>query len=80
MINILYSNNLFLGNILMKSFPFFFLLMFCTAYAIARQSQNAPVSDNPFFSEYKTPFQVPPFDLIKIVTAQRKISQLRLVL
>ena len=24
-----------------------------------------PASENPFFSEYKTPFQVPPFDIIK---------------
>lgn len=27
--------------------------------------QSAPTSNNPFFSEYTTPFGVPPFDLIK---------------
>ena len=29
------------------------------------QPEEKPASENPFFAEYKTPFQVPPFDIIK---------------
>ncbi|MBN1397206.1 MAG: peptidase M3, partial [Bacteroidetes bacterium] len=49
----------------MKSLPYFFLMFFCVTIMIAQQSENKNESGNPFFSEYKTPFQTPPFDLIK---------------
>jgi peptidyl-dipeptidase Dcp len=35
--------------------------MILTGY---KNNEKDPVTDNPFFSEYKTPFQVPPFDKI----------------
>jgi len=40
---------------------FFILLLFCCFVVISCSSQN----DNPFFSDYNTPFGVPPFEQIK---------------
>lgn len=40
------------------------LLLTLTAAVMISACKNEKKSDNPFFSEYSTPFQVPPFDLI----------------
>jgi peptidyl-dipeptidase Dcp len=40
-------------------------LVVLAAAACAKKAGKAPVMDNPFFSEFATPFGVPPFDLIK---------------
>jgi peptidyl-dipeptidase Dcp len=49
-----------------KALPLLFCLFLVVITGIAGQSQNNMSSNNPFFLEYKTPFQAPPFDLIKI--------------
>jgi peptidyl-dipeptidase Dcp len=50
----------------MKALPLLFCLFLGVITGFAEQTQNAMSLNNPFFSEYKTPFQTPPFDLIKI--------------
>ena len=41
-------------------------VMTACAVALLAGCASEPKSDNPFFSEYTTPFQVPPFEQIKI--------------
>ena len=41
------------------------MLVFAAVPALAQQKQAAPPAANPFFTEWKTPFGVPPFDRIK---------------
>jgi len=41
-----------------------FMLMALAAMAFFSCKNDKKTSDNPFFSEYTTPFQVPPFDKI----------------
>jgi peptidyl-dipeptidase Dcp len=50
----------------MKALLLLFSLFLGVITGTAGQSQNNMSTNNPFFSEYKTPFQTPPFDLIKI--------------
>ena len=45
----------------MKSYILFFVLLFTTTYNMQAQTKD---QDNPFFTEWTTPFQTPPFDLI----------------
>jgi len=40
-------------------------LIFTSCSKTAETPAAAPATDNPFFSEYDTPFKVPPFDIIK---------------
>ena len=40
------------------------LLTFMTLLILASCKRQEVVTTNPFFSEYDTPFEVPPFDLI----------------
>jgi peptidyl-dipeptidase Dcp len=40
-------------------------LLFATCGKKSETPAEPPVTDNPFFSEYDTPFKVPPFDIIK---------------
>ncbi len=61
---LIFTENLIIGDVLMRTLPFLFLVVLCCVTASA-QTPGTLVSDNPFYSEYKTPFQVPPFDLIK---------------
>ena len=49
----------------MKLINYISLLVFIFLSTININAQNS-MSDNPFFSEYSTPFQTPPFDKIKI--------------
>lgn len=44
----------------------FVILLVCgLAFTSCKKAPEAPVADNPFFAEYDTPFQVPPFEKIK---------------
>ncbi len=44
----------------------FVILLVCgLAVTSCKKAPEAPVADNPFFAEYDTPFQVPPFEKIK---------------
>ena len=47
-----------------KLFPI--LLIAFVAMLSCNQEQEKTTQDNPFFSEYTTPFEVPPFDKIKV--------------
>jgi len=40
-------------------------LLFTACSKTSEPPAEAPAADNPFFAEYDTPFQVPPFDIIK---------------
>ncbi len=42
------------------------MLVLFFAVISCKQDKTSAESDNPFFSEYDTPFQVPPFDKIKV--------------
>ena len=44
---------------------FFIALWFCILTNVFAQQQGQQMNDNPFFLEYKTPFQAPPLDQIK---------------
>lgn len=44
---------------------FVILLLVGLAFTSCKKVSESPVVDNPFFAEYETPFQVPPFDMIK---------------
>ncbi|MFO7526880.1 MAG: M3 family metallopeptidase [Ignavibacteriaceae bacterium] len=46
----------------MKTYILFFVLLFANTYNMHAQTID---QDNPFFTEWNTPFQTPPFDLIK---------------
>ncbi|HNW71218.1 MAG TPA: peptidase M3, partial [Bacteroidales bacterium] len=46
----------------MKKFIFMFMALTTLAFFSCKNDKKT--SDNPFFSDYKTPFQVPPFDKI----------------
>lgn len=46
----------------MKTYILFFVLLFTNTYNMHAQTID---QDNPFFTEWNTPFQAPPFDLIK---------------
>lgn len=40
-------------------------MLFAACSKTSETPAKAPATDNPFFAEYGTPFQVPPFDIIK---------------
>ena len=50
----------------MKKIVSVFVGLIIVIGASAQKNENPIKSDNPFFNEYKTPFQVPPFDEIKL--------------
>jgi peptidyl-dipeptidase Dcp len=48
--------------------PKILLVLFCAGFMLsgcAPQTQESPPGDNPLLAEFDTPFQVPPYDLIK---------------
>lgn len=49
----------------MKKIPLFILLILTLLSLIQCKNQEKESMQNPFFSEWKTPFEVPPFDQIK---------------
>jgi peptidyl-dipeptidase Dcp len=49
----------------MRKMIFVFVALSLSFGAFAQDINKSVDMNNPFFSEYKTPFQVPPFDLIK---------------
>jgi peptidyl-dipeptidase Dcp len=56
------------GCVMIKNL-FFVLMIFGLLFSACSKTSETPAetaeADNPFFSEYNTPFQVPPFDAIK---------------
>ena len=42
-----------------------FVLLFAACSKTSETPAEEPATDNPFFAEYDTPFEVPPFDIIK---------------
>ena len=50
----------------MKNINPFIVLLLTTFIACNSTNKTVPEMQNPFFSEYETPFQVPPFDQIKL--------------
>lgn len=50
----------------MRKLTIAFVGLVLTLGAAAQKNENLVNKDNPFFKEYKTPFQVPPFDEIKL--------------
>ena len=49
----------------MRKQIFIFVGLVVALGTVAQKNENPGVSKNPFFDSYKTPYQVPPFDLIK---------------
>ncbi len=45
---------------------FVYLLLLLVAYACNTTKETKQTMENPFFTTYETPFQVPPFDLIQL--------------
>lgn len=49
----------------MKKLAFFLLFSIVVLAACGKKADEMPAMDNPFFSEFTTPFGVPPFDAIR---------------
>ena len=49
----------------MKKMLLFIICIGVLFWACAQQSVPPPEGDNPFFGTWETPFETPPFDLIK---------------
>ncbi|HZK96960.1 MAG TPA: hypothetical protein VFC67_22365 [Prolixibacteraceae bacterium] len=50
----------------MRKLTIVFVGLMMSLGSAAQKNENLVNKDNPFFKEYKTPFQVPPFDEIKL--------------
>jgi len=59
------SQNKFMRGIKMKNIVLIIISMSFLFFSCSNQPKEKAPDENPFFSEFETPFQVPPFDKIK---------------